>query len=96
MPAKVSVPVPDSLSSLLHRFRSCFTAPGFEVFTAMFTGFIFRPVERTARVLVEANWPVIEALADAVTEAGSLTWQQALPVVRAACLRMDVKPAGTG
>ena len=45
MPAKVSVP--DSLSSLLHRFRSCFTAPGYEVFTAMFTGFILRPVERT-------------------------------------------------
>ena len=38
MPAKVSVP--DSLSSLLRRFRSCFTAPGYEVFTAMFTGFI--------------------------------------------------------
>ena len=31
MPAKVSVPVPDSLSSLLHRFRSCFTAPGYEL-----------------------------------------------------------------
>ena len=45
MPAKVSVP--DSLSSLLHRFRSCFTAPGYEVFTAMFTGFYLRPVERT-------------------------------------------------
>ena len=30
MPAKVSVP--DSLSSLLQRFRSCFTAPGYEVF----------------------------------------------------------------
>src|SRR5664279_2737325 len=45
MPAKVGVP--DSLSSLLHRFRSCFTAPGYEVFTAMFTGFILRPVERT-------------------------------------------------
>ena len=45
MPAKVSVP--DSLSSLLHRFRSCFTAPAYEVFTAMFTGFILRPVERT-------------------------------------------------
>ena len=45
MPAKVSVP--GSLSSLLHRFRSCFTAPGYEVFTAMFTGFILRPVERT-------------------------------------------------
>src|SRR5664279_2481881 len=45
MPAKVSVP--DSLSSLLHHFRSCFTAPGYEVFTAMFTGFILRPVERT-------------------------------------------------
>jgi len=38
MPAKVSVPGP--LSSLLRRFRSCFTAPGYEVFTAMFTGFI--------------------------------------------------------
>ena len=47
MPATVSVPVPDSLSSLLHRFRSCFTAPGYEVFTGMFTGFILRPVERT-------------------------------------------------
>ena len=47
MPARVSVPVPDSLSSLLRRFRSCFTAPGYEVFTAMFTGFILRPVERT-------------------------------------------------
>ena len=45
MPAKVIVP--DSLSSLLQRFRSCFTAPGYEVFTAMFTGFILRPVERT-------------------------------------------------
>jgi hypothetical protein len=45
MPAKVSVP--DSLSPLLQRFRSCFTAPGYEVFTAMFTGFILRPVERT-------------------------------------------------
>ena len=45
MPAKVSVP--DCLSSLLHRFRSCFTAPGYEVFTAMFIGFILRPVERT-------------------------------------------------
>src|SRR5665811_609042 len=45
MPAKVSVP--DSLSSLLQRFRSCFTAPGFEVFIAMFTGFVLRPVERT-------------------------------------------------
>src|SRR5450631_2824640 len=45
MPAKVSVP--DSLSSLLQRFRSCFTAPGYEVFIAMFTGFILRPVERT-------------------------------------------------
>jgi len=45
MPAKVSVP--HSLSSLLRRFRSCFTAPGYEVFTAMFTGFILRPVERT-------------------------------------------------
>jgi hypothetical protein len=45
MPAKVSVP--DSLSSLLQRFRSCFTAPGYQVFTAMFTGFILRPVERT-------------------------------------------------
>src|SRR5664279_4607693 len=45
MPATVSVP--DSLSSLLRRFRSCFTAPGYEVFTAMFTGFILRPVERT-------------------------------------------------
>ena len=41
-PAKVSVP--GSLSSLLHRFRSCFTAPGYEVFTAMITGFILRPV----------------------------------------------------
>ena len=49
-----------------------------------------------ARVLVEANWHVIDALADAVTEAGSLTWQQAVPVVRAASLRTDVKPAGTG
>jgi len=38
MPAKVSVP--DCLSSLLRRFRSCFTAPGYEVFTALFTGFI--------------------------------------------------------
>src|SRR5664280_2756843 len=37
----------NALSSLLHRFRSCFTAPGYEVFTAMFTGFILRPVERT-------------------------------------------------
>jgi DDE superfamily endonuclease len=45
MPAKVSVP--DSLSSLLHRFRTCFTAPGYEVFIAMFTGFVLRPVERT-------------------------------------------------
>ena len=45
MPATVSVP--HSLSSLLHRFRSCFTAPGYEVFTAMFTGFFLRPVERT-------------------------------------------------
>jgi DDE superfamily endonuclease len=45
MSAEVSVP--DSLSSLLQRFRSCFTAPGYEVFTAMFTGFILRPVERT-------------------------------------------------
>ena len=45
MPAKVSIP--DSLLTLLHRFRSCFTAPGYEVFTAMFTGFILRPVERT-------------------------------------------------
>jgi len=45
MPAKVSVP--DSLSSLLQHFRSCFSAPGYEVFTAMFTGFILRPVERT-------------------------------------------------
>ena len=45
MPAKVSLP--DSLSSLLQRFRSCFTAPGYEVFTAMITGFILRPVERT-------------------------------------------------
>ena len=45
MPTKVIVP--DSLSSLLQRFRSCFTAPGYEVFTAMFTGFILRPVERT-------------------------------------------------
>src|SRR5664279_28480 len=45
MPAKVSVP--DSLSSLLQRFRSCFTAPGYEVFIAMITGFILRPVERT-------------------------------------------------
>jgi len=35
MPATVSLP--DSLSSLLQRFRSCFTAPGYEVFTAMFT-----------------------------------------------------------
>src|SRR5664280_396274 len=49
-----------------------------------------------ARVLVEANWHVIEALADAVTEAGSLTWQQAEPIVGAAYLRPDVKPAGTG
>lgn len=48
-----------------------------------------------ARVLVEANWHVIEALADAVTEAGSLTWPQAEPIVRAAYLRTDVKPAGT-
>src|SRR5664279_4244190 len=47
MPAKVSVPVPDSLSSLLQRFRYCFTAPGYEVFTAMFPCFILRPVERT-------------------------------------------------
>jgi hypothetical protein len=45
MPAKVSVP--DSLSSLLRHFRSCFTAPGYEVFIAMFTGFVLRPVERT-------------------------------------------------
>jgi len=45
MPAKISVP--DSLSSLLQHFRSCFSAPGYEVFTAMFTGFILRPVERT-------------------------------------------------
>ena len=45
MPAKVSVP--DSLKPLLHRFRPCFTAPGYEVFTAMFIGFILRPVERT-------------------------------------------------
>jgi hypothetical protein len=45
MSAKVSVP--DSLSMLLQHFRCCFTAPGFEVFTAMFTGFILRPVERT-------------------------------------------------
>src|SRR5664279_3019239 len=45
MPATVSGP--DCLSSLLRRFRSCFTAPGYEVFTAMFTGFILRPVERT-------------------------------------------------
>jgi hypothetical protein len=45
MPANVSVP--DSLSPLLHRFRSCFTAPGYEVFVAMFTGFILRPVQRT-------------------------------------------------
>ena len=45
MPAKVSVP--DSLSSLLQHFRSCFTAPGYEVFIAMFTGFVLRPVERT-------------------------------------------------
>ena len=49
-----------------------------------------------ARVLVEANWHVIEALADAVTEAGSLTWPQAEPIVRAAYPRPDVKPAGTG
>src|SRR6478609_725942 len=45
MPAKVSVP--DSLSSLLRYFRCCFTAPGYEVFTAMFIGFVLRPVERT-------------------------------------------------
>jgi len=45
MPAKVSVP--DSLSTLLQHFRSSFSAAGYEVFTAMFTGFILRPVERT-------------------------------------------------
>jgi hypothetical protein len=45
MPAKVSVP--DSLSTLLHHFRSCFTVPGYEVFTAMFIGFVLRPVDRT-------------------------------------------------
>jgi hypothetical protein len=45
MPATVSVP--DSMSRLLQRLRPCFTAPGYEVFTAMFTGFILRPVQRT-------------------------------------------------
>jgi hypothetical protein len=45
MPAKISIP--DSVSTVLSRFRSCFTAPGFEVFTAMFTGLIAAPVGRT-------------------------------------------------
>ena len=40
MPAKVSVP--DSLSLLLRRFRSCFTAPGYEVFIAISTFALFQ------------------------------------------------------
>jgi cobaltochelatase CobN len=44
----------------------------------------------------ELSWDVGVKLADAVIEAGSLTWQQAEPIVRAAYLRTDVKPAGTG
>lgn len=38
---------PDSVASLLRRFRACFSVRGFEVFTAMFTGFVLRPVQRT-------------------------------------------------
>lgn len=45
MSAKVSVP--DSVLSLLSRFRSCFSSRGFEVFVAMFTGFVRQPVQRT-------------------------------------------------
>src|SRR6476661_1035018 len=42
-----SVSIPDSLGALLTRFRPCFSSGGFEVFTAMFAGFILQPVQRT-------------------------------------------------
>src|SRR6478752_240806 len=42
-----SVSIPDSLGALLTRFRPCFSRRGFEVFTAMFAGFILQPVQRT-------------------------------------------------
>ena len=42
-----SVSIPDGLGALLTRFRPCFSRQGFEVFTAMFTGFILQPVQRT-------------------------------------------------
>jgi len=45
MPAEIRIP--DSLSSLLTCFRSCFTGPGFRVFTALFAGHVIAPVGRT-------------------------------------------------
>jgi len=45
MPAEISIP--DCLSSLLARFRSRFTKPGFEVFTALLVGHVMAPVGRT-------------------------------------------------
>lgn len=41
------VTLPGTLSHVLDEFRSCFTAPTFETFTAMVAGLVAQPVERT-------------------------------------------------
>jgi hypothetical protein len=41
------VTLPGTLSYVLDEFRSCFTAPTFETFTAMVAGLVAQPVERT-------------------------------------------------
>jgi SRSO17 transposase len=41
------VTLPGTLSRVLDEFRSCFTAPTFETFTAMVAGLVAQPVERT-------------------------------------------------
>lgn len=41
------VTVPAALSGVLDRFRCCFTAPTFEVFTALVVGLLAQPVGRT-------------------------------------------------
>src|SRR5438128_10392671 len=39
--------LPGTLSRVLAGFRPCFTAPTFEVFTALVAGFVAQPVSRT-------------------------------------------------
>ena len=47
-------PIPSALRCLLDRFRECFTAPGFESFVTLLTGWILLPGRHTVSRVIQA------------------------------------------